>query len=312
MTDIRHQQHSLRAADDHEIHVQTWEPAGDASVVIQVLHGLGEHADRYARFATAATERGFAVCAHNHRGHGDNSSHPAYFAARDGWHTVVADIRLVNRFIDESYAGRPVVLLGHSMGSFLAQTYAMNYGDELAGLVLSGSTWPSRFTLYPGRALAKFEAWRVGDHLHSALLDKLGFGSHNKPFEPARTELDWLTRDEAEVDKYIADPLCGGPYTAGLWVDFLGGLIEIASDKALLRIPASLPVLITGGELDAIGGDKGMGKLLQHYAQTGHQRLKAKIYPQGRHEMLNETNRDQVTRDWLDWIDVSTRRARSG
>lgn len=312
MTDVRHQRHRLRAADNHEIHVQTWEPDGEASVVIQILHGLGEHGDRYARFAAAAVQRGFAVCIHNHRGHGDGASQPGYFAGRDGWNAVVDDARIVSRFAAESFPGRPLVLLGHSMGSFMAQSYAMQYGGELAGLILSGSTWSSRLALYVFRALARIEAWRVGAHRHSPLLDKLGFSSHNRSFEPGRTELDWLSRDEAEVDKYIADPLCGGPYTAGLWVDFLGGLIEISSDKALLRIPASLPTLITGGEMDPVGGDKGMGKLLQHYAQTGHQRLKARIYPDSRHEMLNETNRDEVVKDWLDWIDTATRRARSG
>ena len=312
MTDVRHQHHRLRAADDHEIQVQTWEPDGETGVVIQILHGLGEHSDRYTRFATAAAQRGFAVCIHNHRGHGDGATQPGYFADRDGWRAVVTDARTVNQFATETYVDRPLVLLGHSMGSFLAQSYSMQFGDELSALILSGSTWSSRFALFFSRAVAKVEAWRLGAHVHSPLLDKFGFSSQNRRFEPARTELDWLSRDEAEVDKYIADPLCGGPYTAGLWVDLLGGLSGISSDSALLQIPASLPILITGGELDPVGGDKGMGKLLQHYAQTGHQRLKARIYPEGRHEMLNETNRDQVTKDWLDWIDATTRNARSG
>jgi alpha-beta hydrolase superfamily lysophospholipase len=144
------------------------------------------------------------------------------------------------------------------------------------------------------------------------MLDRLGFGNFNKPFQPARTELDWLSRDEAEVDKYIEDPLCGGPYTTGLWLDLMAGLMEVGSDAALRRIDAALPILITGGEVDPVGGDKGMTKLLRHYAQTGHQRLRVKIYPDGRHEMLNETNRDEVTRDWLDWILATSRSARSG
>lgn len=311
MTDVRHQRHALKAGDDHEIHVQTWEPAGDASVVIQILHGLGEYGDRYARFAAVAAARGFAVCVHNHRGHGPETSHLGHFADKDGWLTVANDARIVNRFLAERYPERPIVLLGHSMGSFIAQNYAMHYGGELAGLILSGSTWSSRLLLIVATAVARFESWRIGAHLQSALLHKLGFSSHNKPFEPARTELDWLTRDADEVDKYIADPLCGGPYSVRLWQDMFGGLLEITSDKAIMRIPAGLPILITGGELDPIGGDKGMGKLLQHYAQTGHQRLKARIYPDGRHEMLNETNRDQVMRDWLDWTDSTTQSARS-
>ncbi len=138
---------------------------------------------------------------------------------------------------------------------------------------------------------------------------KRGFDSLNKRFEPARTGHDWLSRDEDEVDKYIADPLCGGPFTCGLWLDFLRGLFAISSDRALAQIPSGLPIMITGGELDPVGGDKGMTRLLQHYAQTSHQRIKYKVYAEGRHEMLNEINRDEVTADWLDWMDTTTRSA---
>ncbi len=143
------------------------------------------------------------------------------------------------------------------------------------------------------------------------LLHKLGFGNFNKPFEPARTELDWLSRDEAEVDKYVSDPLCGGPYSCGLWLGLLSGLFGVASDKAISRIPSDLPILISGGESDPVGGDSGMTRLAMHYAQTLHQRIKVKIYADGRHEMLNETNRDEVTSDWLDWVSVTTRSGRS-
>jgi alpha-beta hydrolase superfamily lysophospholipase len=115
--------------------------------------------------------------------------------------------------------------------------------------------------------------------------------------------MDWLSRDEAEVDLYLADPLCGGPFTCGLWLDFMAGLHELASDHALARIPADLPILISGGSADPVGGEKGMTRLAMQYMQTLHQRVKLKIYPEGRHEMLNEVNRDEVTADWLDWID---------
>ena len=179
----------------------------------------------------------------------------------------------------------------------------MHYGGLLDALLLSASTWPSRIESRAGNMLARIECWRLGAHRHSALLDKLGFGDFNKPFEPARTRLDWLSRDPDEVDAYIADPLCGGPYTAGLWRDLSGGLFKIASDVEIGRVPSDLPILITGGEKDPVGGERGMGQLALHYAQTSHSRLTVKIYPDGRHEMLNEINRDQVTADWLNWIE---------
>ena len=308
---LHHQHETLVAADGHDIHTQLWAPEGQLSCVIQILHGLGEHSDRYARFAAKAVERGFAVCVHDHRGHGKHADELGHFAGASGWLQLVTDSETVNDHILQKFTETPVVLLGHSMGSYVAQAFAMQYGSRLSGLILSASTWPSRLQLVPARLLARFEALRLGTRGKSGLLDKLGFGNFNRPFEPARTELDWLSRDEAEVDKYISDPLCGGPYSCGLWLGLLGGLFDVASDAAISRVPSDLPILISGGESDPVGGDSGMTRLAMHYAQTSHQRIKVKIYAGGRHEMLNETNLDEVTADWLDWVSVTTRSGRS-
>jgi len=305
---LHHQHHKLTAQDGHVVHVQTWQPDGDPACVIQVLHGLGEYGDRYARFAAAASDRGFAVCVHDHRGHGGHGEEPGHFALRNGWQKANSDIEAVNGFVREQFPATPIVLLGHSMGSFFAQAFAMHYGPRLSALILSASTWSSKISLGAALALARIESWRLGPFGRSALLNALGFGRFNQSFSPARTEMDWLSRDDAEVDKYVADPLCGGPYSCALWRDLLTGLLYISSDHALMRISSELPILISGGELDPVGGDKGMSRLALHYAQTAHKRIKVKIYPGGRHEMLNETNRDEVTADWLDWIE-STRRS---
>jgi len=310
--ETRHKADILRAADGHEINLQSWAPAGDTVAVIQVLHGMGEHSGRYARFAAAACARGYAVCAHDHRGHGPQAPTPRHFSDRGGWQALIDDTRLVREYAGDRFVDRPIVLLGHSMGSFIAQAWAMRYGNHLHGLLLSGSTWPSQAQAVAAALLARMLAWRHGQRGHSPLLDKLGFADFNRAFRPARTDFDWLSRDEAEVDKYVADPLCGGPYSCGLWVDLLSGLREIGRDTALNRIPTALPILISGGAADPVGGDRGMTKLATHYAQTGHGRLTVKIYPQGRHEMLNETSRDAVTRDWLDWIGTTTRSGRPG
>lgn len=295
--------HPLSAFGDHTIPVYLWTPAGEPTAVIQVLHGLGEHSARYQRFAETATQNGYAVCAHDHRGHGPNAGRPGFFAADIGWNLLVDDGHRVSDFMRERFPGKPVVLLGHSMGSYIAQSYAMRHGQELAALVLSGSTWPARGLLLVGRLLAGIVAWRKGIEAHSPLLDKIGFEEFNNKFAPARTELDWLSRDGAEVDAYIADPLCGGPYTIGLWKDLLGGLRDIANNKALLDIPVELPILITGGADDPVGGERGMQQLAAHYEQTGHGNLSTKIYAGGRHEMFNETNRDEFTADLLRWIE---------
>ena len=304
VTEFRHERSVLHAEDGHEIHLQMWRPSGPTTHIIQIVHGLGEHSDRYARFAAAATARGCIVCCHDHRGHGHNSDEPGHFTDTDGWHAVVNDLHTVNGRLRESHASMPLVLLGHSMGSYIAQFYVMHFGGNVDAMILSASTLASRVPLSLAYAIAKIERWRLGARGRSALLDKLGFGNFNKAFQPARTEFDWLSRDDLEVDRYVADPLCGGPYSCGLWLDLIGGLLDISSDNAVSRIASDLPILITGGAADPVGGDKGMTKLLLRFAQTGHQRLKAKIYPGGRHEMLNEVNRDEVTRDWLDWVEA--------
>ena len=184
----------------------------------------------------------------------------------------------------------------------MAQSYAMRFGDNLDALILSGSTWPSRIEARIARLLAHFIAWRRGKQSASPFLDKQGFGNFNKRFEPARTDFDWLSRDPTEVDAYIDDPLCGGPYTTGLWIDLLGGLLDYSSDQALRRIPEKLPILITGGADDPVGGEQSMRTLASRYEETGHVNLSTKTYDGGRHEMLNETNRDEFTDDLLGWV----------
>lgn len=298
----------------HRIPVYLWEPIGEPAAIIQVFHGLGEHAARYERFAGAATRAGYTVCAHDHRGHGPGAEPAGFFAAQDGWKQLIADGRLIFEYLRSRYPDKAIVLLGHSMGSYIAQSYAMRFGDELGAMILSGSTWPSRLTVRIGRLLARFEAWRLGQKGESAFLDKLGFGDFNKKFEPARTELDWLSRDPEEVDLYVADPLCGGPYSTGLWLDLLGGLLEVSKNANLRRISLDLPILVTGGADDPVGGQSGMLKLFSRYEATGHAWLSKNIYAGGRHEMLNETNRDEFTADLLDWIGstITRRNSRSG
>lgn len=303
-------QTTLAAADGHTVRVRIWTPPGSPRGVIQVLHGLGEHGARYEGFARKAVDRNLALCVHDHRGHGAKAAPAGHFADREGWRKVIDDATAVHGMLGGRFAGLPIVLLGHSMGSFIAQFCALETGAGLAGMILSGSTWPSRLRALPGILVAQIEILRHGKRGYSPLLQKFGFGTMNRRFAPARTEFDWLSRDEAAVDRYVEDPLCGGPFSCALWRDMLGALWRLGSDATLTQIRADLPILITGGADDPVGGDRGMGNLAMHYAQTGHQRIKVKIYAGGRHEMLNETNREAVMGDWLDWIDATIDRKR--
>jgi len=291
----------LRAEDGRDIPLHTWLPEGEPDAVVQVLHGLGEHAGRYARFAAAATGANLAVVAHDHRGHGRHPAVRGHFADRHGWDLVLGDVLAVNGRIAAQFPGRPLILLGHSMGSFIAQAFLMRHPGQADRLILSGSSFGKRGEMHMAHALAAVLS-AFGGRRRSALLDALGFGAFNRPFRPARTDYDWLSRDEAEVDRYLADPLCGGRFTNRLWHDLTGGLLEITSAIAVGRIPAELPVLIVGGQRDPVGGERRLEKLAAVYRETGHGDVTLRVYPDARHEMLNEINRDAVTTDVLCWI----------
>jgi alpha-beta hydrolase superfamily lysophospholipase len=297
----------VTAADGRRIQVRLWVPSTEAkaSVVVQLLHGLSEHLGRYQRFAVACRDRGFAVIGHDHRGHGPSCDalHLGHFADRNGWDKVVNDAIAVQRFARKTWPDTPIVLLGHSMGSFVAQSVAAREPDAIKALILSASTFSPRMQVLSGRLLARLVMLRFGGRGKSPLLNRLGFGSFNKRCAPTRTDFDWLSRDAAEVDRYIADPHCGMPLSNRLWHDLLGGLLEVTSFRTLRRIPMALPILITGGESDPVGGRRGQRMLAHAYRDTGHIDVTLKLYPEGRHEMLNEMNRDEFTRDLLQWID---------
>lgn len=295
--------HEITADDDHIIRISDWCPADGSAplAVIQVLHGLGEHTGRYARFAKACNDNRLIVVAHNHRGHGAIEGF-GHYADTDGWDKVIADVLQVRQHIAAQYPRLPVILLGHSMGSYIAQSFIMRHGGNNAALVLSASTLASRMELQFGRVVARTLALMSGRREISKHLNQMGLGKLNDNFNPCRTEFDWLSRDEDEVDQYIADPLCGGLYSNQLWCDLTGGILEITSMTALRSVRADLPILVMGGECDPVGGQAGMTRLADAYRSTGHNNLMLKIYPQGRHEMLNEINRDEVTADLIDWI----------
>jgi len=297
----------ITAADGHRIPLRCWMPSAGArpAIIVQVLHGLGEHVGRYRRFAAACCERGFAVIGHDHRGHGPDCDpvHLGHFADRNGWDKVVGDAIAVQRFARKTRPGTPIVLFGHSMGSFIAQSAAAREPGTIKALILSASTLGSRRQVRTGRLLTWLLMARSGGRRRSPLPNRLGFGSFNKRFAPNRTDFDWLSRDAAEVDKYIADPHCGMPLSNRLWHDLLGGLLEVSSIRRLRRVPLALPILITGGDDDPLGGSRGQRRLARAYESTGHIDVALKLYPHGRHEMLNEIDRDEFTRDVLRWID---------
>ncbi len=292
----------LQADDGRQIPVQTWQSTDrKPKAVVQLLHGLGEYAERYARFANACNESGIVLVAHDHRGHGKSPALAGHYDDQQGWDKVISDALVVQTHTQNQFPGVPLAVLGHSMGSYIAQSLVMRHPDAISMLVLSASTFRPGAELRVGNFLASLLA-RFGKRKKSDFLNSLGLDAFNKPFEPSRTPFDWLSRDTSEVDKYIADPLCGGQFSNQFWRDLTGGLIEISSLASIAKVPTDIPILILGGQHDPVGGEKGLTRLADAYRRTGHDELTLRIYEGGRHEMLNETNRDEVTGDIIGWI----------
>ena len=241
---------TVTASDGTALHTHRWLPEGPPKAVVQIAHGMAEHSARYARLAEALTAAGYAVYANDHRGHGGTASEAdhGYFADHDGWDTVVADLRAVTDFAREEHPGLPVFLLGHSMGSFLTRAYVIEDSRELSGIVLSGTAGDPGLLGKVGAGVARTEARLRGRRHVSTLLDKLTFGQYNAAFKPNRTDFDWLSRDEAEVDLYVADPLCGNTFTSGFFADLLGGLARINDRRQVARVRRDLPILLIAGE----------------------------------------------------------------
>jgi alpha-beta hydrolase superfamily lysophospholipase len=275
--------------------------------VVQISHGMAEWAYRYDYFAKALNREGYIVYANDHRGHGltaPSMEDVGYISDNDGFFDKVEDMRELNQLIREEHPSLPVVLFGHSMGSFLSQRYIQLYGSDLVGVILSGSNGKQGPIINLGIALAYLEMKFKGRRHRSRLLDKLSFGSYNRAFPDNRTKFDWLSRDEKLVDRYIEDPYCGGIFTSSFFYDFLRGLKMITRRKNLEAVPKNLPIYIFSGSMDPVGGfGKGVEKLKEMYETHGLKEVSLVLYPEGRHEMLNEINRDEVIEDIVRWLD---------
>ncbi|MBN1471247.1 MAG: lysophospholipase [Syntrophaceae bacterium] len=299
---------TFKASDGTQIFTYKWAP-DDASAVkgaVQIAHGMGEHAARYERFAQILTNEGYAVYANDHRGHGKTAGsleNIGYFADENGWEKVVDDLHTLSGIIKKENPNKPFFLLGHSMGSFLSRHYSMIYGHELTGLVLSGTGGDPGAIGKIGLFIARVEARLRGKRARSEIMTKLSFGAFNNAFKPNRTEFDWLSRDNAEVDKYIHDPLCGAVFTAGFFCDMLGGLGFVNRKENIMKIPKTLPIYLFSGAKDPVGANtKGVIQVYNALKSVGINDVTLKFYADGRHEMLNEINREEVFNDVIAWL----------
>ncbi len=296
----------LTSTDRHEIFVHQWQIDSPCKILV-IAHGMAEHGARYAALATFLNNHKISVYAIDHRGHGkstrDENDIGHFSKNENGWEKVVEDLHRVINHLQMLNPNVPVILFGHSMGSFISLGFSIRYGKKLKALILSGSN-SSPILLYKlARFVTQIEIWRQGSNGKSSLLEFLSFGSFNKKFEPARTKFDWLSRDPEQVDIYINDPYCGFKISNKSWMDLLGGLIEISERPRLSLIPSQLPIYIFGGDSDPVGGfGKGISRLSDELRASGIKNVKLKLYKEGRHEMVNETNKEEVFTDVINWL----------
>jgi len=307
---MRSSERTFRTTDGHEPFVYRWEPDEGVSrrAFVHLVHGMAEHAARYARLAEALTARGLVVYAHDHRGHGRTAKTPddlGHFGDGIGWGRVVDDLIELVRSERSEHAGLPAVLFGHSMGSFMVQQ-AIYSDPTLADVaILSGTNGKPDPLAAAGRGVARIERLRLGERGKSTLLRAVSFDTWNKAFAPNRTAFDWLSRDPAEVDKYVADPHCGFSCTTELWVQLLDALGELARPDNQARIKKTLPIYVFSGSEDPVGRrTKGVRQLLEAYARAGLTDVTHRFYEGARHEMLNEQNRDEVTANLVEWLEA--------
>ncbi|MCE1178292.1 MAG: alpha/beta hydrolase [Micrococcales bacterium] len=296
-----------QTSDGMRLAMRRWLPDGEPKAVVQVAHGMAEHSERYGRLAERLTDAGYAVYAHDHRGHGPAAQAGTFghFADSDGWDVAVDDIRSVMATAQGERPGLPFFLLGHSMGSLMARTLVIDGSDGITGLVLSGTAGDPGPIAKVGRAIALVEGRVRGGRKPSQIMNKLTFGQFNAAFTPARTDFDWLSRDTAEVDGYIADELCGQVSSSRLFADMLDGTQRIAKDENVARVRKDLPILLISGDADPVGGKGGEGVkgVLAQYQKAGVEDVSMWLYPGARHELFNETNRDEVVDDLIGWLD---------
>jgi alpha-beta hydrolase superfamily lysophospholipase len=288
----------LICSDNFQLFYRVWIPENkNVHSVVHIFHGMAEHSARYDRFARYLNNLGIAVYAQDHRGHGHTSSDDdlGWFAPKKGWQRVMQDGYELSQLIAQNHPHSDLFLFGHSMGSFLVRALIARHPARYTGAVICGTGAGQGIVGITGKGLARLRSLRKHGKRPDALLDSLSFGAFNKAFEPAKTSFDWLSRDDAEVQAYIDDQLCGFVCTSRFFVDLLAGISMANSRRLMQRIPRDFPLLIISGSNDPVGNfSKGVQQVYQTYRDVGIEDVTLQLIHGARHELLNETNRDEI------------------
>ncbi len=289
----------------HSLRVLSWIPEGQIKAVVQISHGMIEHMERYDEFAEFLCKEGYLVVGNDHLGHGGSVAREeelGYFAKEGKSEVLVRDLHLITRRMKEEYPGVPYILLGHSMGSFLARRYCMTYGEELDGVIILGTGTQPVPVLAFGKFVAGITKLLRGDEYRSNFIKYSAFGSYLSHIKNPKTASDWLSRDEERVKQYRADKLCRFDFTVNGYAVLFDVISFIQKGKNIQKIPKNLPILILSGEEDPVGAyGKGPRKVYQSYRKAGL-KVQLKMYPEDRHELLHELDRKEVFQEILAFL----------
>ena len=274
--------------------------------VVQIVHGMAEYVERYEEFAKFLTKRGFVVTGDDHLGHGKTVPQGGvygYFCEQDPATVVVRDVHRLKKMTQKLYPDVPYIIVGHSMGSFILRNYLCRYGTGISGAVIMGTGMQPPAIIKISKSVTAIQKLLCGSKHVGKFIDKMAFGSYNKRFAPNRTAVDWLCGNEVEVDRYVADPLCGFVFTINGFRTLFELIDRIQKKENLEKVPKNLPVFMVSGADDPVGDyGKGVQRAYDSLKEAGLEHMQLKLYEKGRHELLNEVNRDVVMQDIYDWI----------
>lgn len=293
-------------APGRQIHCMAWIPKSEPKGVLQLVHGMIEHIGRYERFAIYLASEGYAVIGHDHLGHGGSmNGEPGFFAETNGTEAILGDIWQLTQEARRRWPDVPNYILGHSMGSFFLRRYLTMHSKDVCAAIIMGTGWHGRFETLPGKMLCRLLCKLYGNHSHSKLIENLTNGGYDKVFK-SEGHNAWLSRNPKEVKAHNDDQYCQFHFTTGAYYDFFRCMDDLAQAKDFKHIRGEMPLLIISGSADPVGGKRAVMKVMEQLRLWGAKNIQTKLYPEARHEILNELNFIEVYQYLLSWLNVQT------